>query len=69
MKTLLEMWRYRRVWKQMIDLWEEDCKRRDAVTLQSGECIAVDVCVGIKQPSYVWADGKYHYCAAEDVTE
>lgn len=42
MKILLAIWRYRRVWKKMIDLWEADC-------------VAVDVCLGIMDSEYVAA--------------
>lgn len=43
MRGIFEIWRYRRAWTKMIALWEAECKRKGAITLQPGESIEVEI--------------------------
>lgn len=40
---MFAIWRCRRVWLRMIDLWESECERKGAVKLQSGESITAKI--------------------------
>lgn len=42
MYAISEIWRYRRVWRDMIKLWETECKR-NGVVLQPGETLEVSI--------------------------
>ena len=42
MYLILEIWRYRRVWREMISLWEQECSK-SGIVLQPGERVEVEI--------------------------
>lgn len=42
-----EMFRYWRVWKQMVVVWESECERKGGIKLQPGESVSVRLPGGV----------------------
>jgi hypothetical protein len=42
-RSIIAIWKKRRVWQAMIDLWEAECIRKGGVVLQPGETIRVEM--------------------------